>query len=83
MTECGVQSYPNAKVIANLKIARYLKQRAYVTQVKLFCALGKGLIFTSRTCFLIVSDETFVLKYYLHSAVCRPWPTFEWQTRRF
>ena len=26
MTECGVQSYPNAKVRANLKIARYLKQ---------------------------------------------------------
>ena len=27
---------------------------------KLFCALGKGLIFTSPTCFLIVSYETFV-----------------------
>ena len=29
-------------------------------QGKLFCALGKGLIFTSPTCFQCVSDETFV-----------------------
>ena len=32
----------------------------HLTQGKLFCALGKGLIFTSPTCCLIVSYETFV-----------------------
>ena len=28
MTECGVQGYPNAKVIANVKIARYVNESA-------------------------------------------------------
>ena len=32
----------------------------HLTQGKLFCALGKGLILTSLSCFLIVSYETFV-----------------------
>ena len=58
-------------------------ERKRPTQGKLFSKHGKGLILTSPSCFLIVSYETFVRKYYSHSAVCRPWSTFQWQTRRF
>ena len=35
-------------------------ERKRPTQGELFCMLGKGLILTSPSCFLIVSYETFV-----------------------
>ena len=70
MTECGVQSYPNAKVIANVKIARYLNESASLKEnsfayfswkkfeihvSNLFCVLRRGLKFASPTCFVFVS----------------------------
>ena len=37
MTECGVQSYPNAKVRANRKIAKFLKESALLKENSFAC----------------------------------------------
>ena len=51
MTECGVEPYPNVKVIANLKIARYLNKapNARKTLLPVLCLFPIKLVFENIT----------------------------------